>query len=136
LNCTFGWSASSDIGTDESGMRLEIMNAVRRIPKALSCQPGCQMDTFSAFQVSTGPTLMASVGTNEMLPPPLVRAFCAMVSGCRSTTRVASLRYSAGVGGWSLNFPVRRGGSLKAQCFTSPCPPCITTHRTLSYSAL
>jgi len=57
------------------------------------------MDTFSASQVSTGPTVMAWVGTREMLPPPEVRAFWAMVSGCKSTTRVASLRYSAGEGG-------------------------------------
>ena len=42
-----------------------------------------------------------------MLPPPLVRAFCAIVIGCRSTTRVASLRYSAGEGGASLYRPLR-----------------------------
>ena len=66
-----------------------------------------------------------------MLPPPLVRAFCAIVSGCRSTTRVVSLRYSSGDGGASLCRPVRGSGSLNAQCFTSPCPPCITAQRTL-----
>ena len=81
-------------------------------------------------QVSTGPTEIAWVGTSEIFPPPDVRAFCAMVSGCKSTTRVVSLRYSAGEGGWSLNLPARRGGSLKAQCLTSPCPPCITAQRT------
>src|SRR2546430_3088661 len=88
------------------------------------------METFSACHVSTGPTDMALVGTSEMLPPPDVRAFWAMVSGCRSTTRVVSFRHSAGEGGLSLYFPVRLGGSLKAQCFTSPCPPCMTAHRT------
>ena len=71
---------------------------------------------------------MALVGTIEMFPPPLVRAFWAMVSGCKSTTRVGSLRYSSGVGGRVLYFPRRGRGSLKAQCFTSPCPPCITAH--------
>ena len=83
-------------------MRFEIIRAVRRWPNGLSWWPACQIDTFSAFHVSTGPTVIALVGTSEMLPPPLVRAFCAMVSGCRSTTRVASLRYSAGDGGASL----------------------------------
>ena len=53
-----------------------------------------------------------------------------MVSGCKSTTRVASLRYSAAVGGEFLNFPRRGNGSLNAQCFASPCPPCITAQRT------
>src|SRR5256885_4054045 len=88
------------------------------------------METFSAFHVSTGPTEIACVGTSEMFPPPDVRAFWAMVSGCKSTTRVASLRYSAGDGGAFLYLPVRFGGSLKAQCLTSPWPPCITAQRT------
>src|SRR5436190_885199 len=88
--------------------------------------PACQIETFSAFQVSYGPTEIACVGTNEMFPPPDVRAFCAMVSGCKSTTRVANFRYSSGVGGFSLYLPLRRGGSLKPQCLTSPCPPCMT----------
>src|SRR5438552_11729790 len=92
--------------------------------------PACQMETFSAFHVSTGPTLIAFVGTRAMLPPPEVRAFCAMVKGCSSTTRVASLRYSSGDGGRFLYLPLRGSGSLKAQCFTSPCPPCITAQRT------
>src|SRR6266436_841158 len=90
------------------------------------------METFSAIQVSTGPTEIACVGTREIFPPPDVRAFCAMVSGCKSTTRVGSFRYSAGLGGLVLYLPARRGGSLKAQCFTSPCPPCITAQRTPS----
>src|SRR2546428_2523668 len=106
------------------------MRQVNRCPKGLSCMPACQIETFSACQVSTGPTEIACVGTSEIFPPPDVRAFCAMVSGCKSTTRVVSLRHSAGEGGLSLYFPFRRGGSLKAQCFTSPCPPCITTQRT------
>ena len=38
-------------------------NAVRRWPKGLSCVPACQMETFSAFHVSTGPTVIAIVGT-------------------------------------------------------------------------
>src|SRR4029079_5203655 len=88
------------------------------------------MLTFSARQVSAGPTVIALVGTIETLPPPLVRAFCAMVRGCSSTTRVVSFRYSAGVGGAFLYLPRRGSGSLKAQCFTSPCPPCITAQRT------
>src|SRR5947208_2005466 len=89
------------------------------------------MEIFSACHVSTGPTEIALVGTSEMLPPPEVRAFWAIVSGCRSTTRVVNLRYSAGEGGAFLYFPFRLGGSLKAQCFTSPWPPCITAQRTL-----
>src|SRR5690349_13036665 len=52
--------------------------------------------------------------------------------GCKSTTRVPSLRYSLGDGGSSTHLPSRLGGSLKAQCFTSPCPPCITAQRTPS----
>src|SRR5258705_8282115 len=92
--------------------------------------PACQIETFSAFHVSNGPTEIACVGTSEIFPPPDVRAFCAMVSGCRSTTRVVNFRHSAGGGGWSLYFPLRRGGSFKAQCFTSPCPPCITAQWT------
>src|SRR4030095_14269410 len=60
------------------------------------------METFSAFHVSTGPTVIALVGTIEMFPPPLVRAFCAIVSGWSSTTRVVNLRYSSGVGGCAL----------------------------------
>src|SRR6185503_730582 len=87
------------MGTAVSGTRFEIISVVRRWPNGLSCLPACQMDTLSAFHVSTGPTLMARVGTSEMFPPPDVRAFCAMVNGCKSTTRVASLRYSAGDGG-------------------------------------
>ena len=44
----------------------------------------------------------------------------------------ASVLVSAGEGGALSYGGTRRGGSLKAQCFTSPCPPCITTHRTPS----
>src|SRR5438876_709337 len=87
------------------------------------------METFSACHVSSGPTEIAWVGTKEMFPPPEVRAFCAMVSGCKSTTRVGSFRYSSREGGLSLYLPLRRGGSLNAQCFTSPCPPCMTAQR-------
>src|SRR5947207_10315643 len=106
------------------------MKQVSRWPKGLSCMPACQIDTLSAFHVSAGPTEIACVGTSEMFPPPEVRAFCAIVSGCKSTTRVVSLRYSAGEGGLFLYCFSRLGGSLKAQCFTSPCPPCITAQRT------
>ena len=67
------------MGTAASGSPFEIMNEVRRMPKALSWQPACQMDTFSDFQVSTGPTVAACVGTMAMLPPPEVRAFCITV---------------------------------------------------------
>src|ERR1041385_5182266 len=108
------------------------MNVVRRWPKGLSCVPACQMETFSAFQVSTGPTDKACFGTSATLPPPEVRAFWINVAGCSSTTRVASFRYYDGLGGWSLYFPVRRGGSLNAQCLISPWPPCITAQRTPS----
>src|SRR4026208_286498 len=108
------------MGTELSTIPLEIIQVVNRWPKGLSCLPACQIETFSACQVSTGPTLMAFVGTIEMLPPPEVRAFCAMVSGGGSTTRVVSWRYSTGDGGLSLNLPRRGGGSLNAQCFTSP----------------
>src|SRR5882762_143686 len=117
------------MGTHEVASPFEMRYAVSRWPNGLSCVPACQMETFSAFHVSTGPTVIALVGTMAMLPPPLVRAFCAMVSGCRSTTRVASLRYSAGEGGAALYLPLRGSGSLNAQCFTSPCPPCITAQR-------
>src|ERR1700761_303816 len=117
------------MGTQDVASFLEMRYAVSRWPKGLSCVPACQMETFSAFHVSTGPTVIACVGTMAMFPPPLVRAFCAMVSGCRSTTRVASRRYSIGHGGAALYLPLRGSGSLKAQCFTSPCPPCITAHR-------
>src|SRR5262245_46173816 len=120
------------MGTAESGIRLEIIHVVSRRPKGLSWQPACQIETFSAFQVSFGPTEIAWVGTLVTTPPPEVRAFAMIVIGWRSTTRVLSWRYSAGEGGESLYFPVRLGGSLKAQCLTSPCPPCITTQRTPS----
>src|SRR4029450_3093824 len=95
------------------------MNAVNRWPKGLSCCPACQIETFSAFHVSTGPTVIACVGTSEILPPPLVRAFCAMVSGWSSTTRVVSLRYSAGVGGAVLYLPRRGGGGVVDTCCAS-----------------
>src|SRR5207249_5554261 len=98
---------NKDIGTHASTIRCEIINVVSRWPKGLSCLPACQMETFSAFHVSTGPTLIAFVGTRAMLPPPEVRAFCAMVKGCSSTTRVASLRYSSGDGGRFLYLPLR-----------------------------
>ena len=61
---------------------------------------------------------------------PVRKSGCAIVSGCRSTTRVVSFRYSSGDGGLFLNLPLRRGGSLKAQCFTSPWPPCMTAQCT------
>src|SRR5437588_11014861 len=98
----FGWSAKRDLGTDESGIFLAIIRQVNRCPKGLSCIPACQIDTFSACHVSIGPTEMAWVGTSEIFPPPEVRAFWAMVRGCNSTTRVASLQYPAGDGGLSL----------------------------------
>ena len=82
-------------------MRLEIINVVSRWPNGLSWLPACQIETFSAFQVSTGPTLIACVGTLVTTPPPEVRAFWMIVIGCNSTSRVPSLRYSAGDGGWS-----------------------------------
>src|ERR671920_331264 len=90
------------------------------------------METRSAFQVSSGPTVAACVGTAATYPPPLVRAFWMTVIGCRSVTRVLSLRYSLGGGGSCFHLPARFGGSLNAQCFTSPCPPCMTTQRTCS----
>ena len=106
------------------------------MPNGLSWLPACQIETFSAFQVSTGPTLSAWLGTFGTTPPPEVRAFWIIVIGCRSTTRVASLRYSAGEGGASRYAPSRRGGSLNAQCLTSPWPPCITTQRAWSQLAV
>src|SRR3954467_3334859 len=87
------------------------------------------MDTFSAFQVSKGPTDIACVGTIVIFPPPDVLAFCAIVIGCKSTTRVVNFLYSTGEGGSSLYLPSRFGGSLKAQCLISPWPPCITAQR-------
>src|SRR5204862_5440009 len=110
-------------GTAASGSFFAIIRQVNRCPNGLSWLPACQIETFSAFQVSAGPTEIACVGTSEIFPPPDVRAFCAMVSGCRSTTRVVSLRHSAGDGGASLYLAFRRGGALKAQCSTSPLPP-------------
>src|SRR5215211_1965989 len=124
------------MGTDESARRFEIISAVSRWPNGLSCWPACQMLTRSAFHVSTGPTVAACVGTLATYPPPLVRAFWMIVIGCRSVTRVVSFRYSLGGGGSFFHFPVRLGGSLNAQCFTSPCPPCMTTQRTSSYVSL
>jgi hypothetical protein len=53
------------------------------------------------------------------------------VIGCRSTTRVVSLRYSRAAAAVHVR-PSRRGGSLKAQCLTSPWPPCMTTQRACS----
>src|SRR6185436_13961450 len=105
------------MGTAESAILLEIIQVVRRWPNGLSCVPACQIDTFSARQVSSGPTLIAFIGTSAMLPPPEVRAFCAIVSGCNSTTRVGNWRYSPDGGGLSLYLPSRFSGSLKAQCF-------------------
>src|SRR5262245_59249657 len=118
------------MGTAESGIFFAIIKQVSRWPNGLSCIPACQMETFSAFHVSTGPTEIAFVGTREIFPPPDVRAFCASVNGCKSTTRAVSLRDSAGGGGLFFHLPLRCGGSLNAQCFTSPCPPCITAQRT------
>src|SRR4051794_2067929 len=108
------------MGTLLSGRFLLIIHAVRRMPKGLSCMPACQMLTRSAFHVSTGPTLHACIGTAATYPPPLVRAFWITVIGCRSTIRVFDLRYSLGGGGLFFHLPARFGGSLNAQCFTSP----------------
>ncbi len=69
------------MGTEESGSLLEIIKVVSRSPKGLSCHPGCQMETFSAFHVSTGPTDSAWEGTPETAPPPDVRAFWMIVIG-------------------------------------------------------
>ena len=71
---------------------FEIISVVSRMPNGLSCMPACQIETFSAFHVSIGPTEQAWLGTIETLPPPDVRAFWMTVSGCRSTTRVLSWR--------------------------------------------
>ena len=38
---------------------FEIISVVSRWPNGLSCLPACQMETFSAFHVSTGPTVIA-----------------------------------------------------------------------------
>ena len=35
-----------------------------------------------------------------------------------------------------MYFPARFTGSLKAQCFVSPCPPCITTQRAFNDLAI
>ena len=55
------------MGTEASGTRLEIMSAVRRMPKGLSCAPACQIDTRPDFQVSAGPTEIAWEGKDESL---------------------------------------------------------------------
>ena len=68
----------------------DIIQVVSRMPKGLSWVPACQMETFSAFQVSTGPTVAARVGASDTCPPPQVRAFWITVMGCRSVTRVGS----------------------------------------------
>src|SRR3954469_889502 len=99
------------MGTDESGRRLLIIQAVSRRPNGLSCMPACQMLTRSAFHVSTGPTEHACVGTPATYPPPLVRAFWITVIGWRPTIRVLSLRYSDGGGGSFFHLPARCGGS-------------------------
>lgn len=86
------------MGTTLLAMPRLIIKVVSRCPKGLSWAPACQIETFSACQVSRGPTVIAWVGTSEMLPPPEVRAFWANVTGCSSTTRVPNWRNSAGVG--------------------------------------
>ena len=52
-----------------------------------------RQNLFLAFGLS----LLVLVVWFAMFPPPLVRAFCAIVSGCRSTTRVARVRPSGSV---------------------------------------
>ena len=99
------------------------------MPKGLSWWPGCQMETVSAFHVSYGPTDIACDGTDCTTPPPEVRAFWIRVMGWSSTIRVRSWRWTSGGGGASRYAPSRRGGSLKAQCFVSPWPPCMITQR-------
>ena len=42
---------------------LVIMKAVDFCPNALSCVPACQEESISALHVSTGPTVIAFVGT-------------------------------------------------------------------------
>ena len=69
------------MGTALSGSRLAIISVVSRWPNGLSCVPACQIETFSAYHVSTGPTVIAFDGTMEMFPPPDVRAFWASVTG-------------------------------------------------------
>ena len=64
---------------------LEIIRADNLIPKGLSWWPGCQIETVSAFHVSSGPTVTASWGTFWTTPPPEVRAFWIKVIGCSST---------------------------------------------------
>jgi len=83
-----------------SGIRLEIIKAVRRMPKGLSWNPACQMLTRSAFHVSTGPTLHAWIGTPATSPP----RSCGVLDHrhrVQIRLRVLSLRYSSGVGGLS-----------------------------------
>ena len=43
---------------------------------------------------------------------------------------------SPGPAGSALHSAMQWGGSLKAQCFTSPCPPCIIAQRAESTSEL
>ena len=43
------------MGTEESAIRCEIMSAVSRWPKGLSCWPACQIETFSACHVYEDP---------------------------------------------------------------------------------
>ena len=59
LNCTWGWSASSDIGTALSGNPLRDHQGRQPQPEGVVVMPACQIDTFSAFHVSAGPTLIA-----------------------------------------------------------------------------
>jgi hypothetical protein len=77
------------------------------LPKGLSwCRPA-RSRPFRPSRSRRGPTVAAWVGTSATLPPPEVRAFWMMVIGCRSTTRVPSLRYSSGEGGGRGTCPSR-----------------------------
>ena len=58
-----------------SAIFCAIIQVVRRCPNGLSWAPACQIETFSARHVSSGPTETAWRGIIAMLPPPEVRAF-------------------------------------------------------------
>ena len=93
------------LGTAESGIFLEIINVVKRMPKALSWQPACQI-RLSAFQVSAD-TVAARVGTRRYCRR-RGAAFCDG-HGCRSAIRVQACGIQQeSADSWHIAFALHR----------------------------
>ena len=112
-------------------MRCEIIKVVSRWPNGLSCVPACQIETFSARHVSSGPTLIAFVGTSAMFPTGAAR-----VLRDRERMQIHNPRQQLpvlrGTRRLVLVFPIAPQRIIERPMFPSPCPPCITAQRTLS----